>query len=105
MYSTKGQKAFLKYVIAMVESHILFQPTRDVHQDHRELKETHVLEVSVTLFLPKPPIIMYHRPEKPQNIFAVHQSSLTQTYLFISKTELLDSLYTVIIVSAECKVY
>lgn len=46
MYSTKGQKAFLKYVVAKVESYILFQPTRDVHQDQRELKETHVLEVS-----------------------------------------------------------
>lgn len=43
---------------------------------------------------PSHPIITYHRTEKPQNIFAVHQSSLTQTYLFISKTELLESLYT-----------
>lgn len=33
LYGSKEQKVFLKYVIAMGENHVLFQPTRDVHQD------------------------------------------------------------------------
>lgn len=59
LYDPKEQNAFLLYDITLSKNHILLQLTRDVEQCQRELKETHMLNVSHP-FIPSHGILPWH---------------------------------------------